>query len=154
MWNDISTEHVFDVVKILLFSIMFVKVPPFDIHIKFAISLAFYDKCQNFLLSSVLSVHIENTLQRLIQHICHRRHPRSGCRNFKVRGIFSIFYAKGTPVESCSICIISHTVCDFTHNEYFFTQCLIYTQYVIFHTVRNFTQWVILNTVCNSTRNV
>ena len=72
----------------------------------------------------------------------------------RVRGIFSIFNAKGTPVDSCRMCVISQTVCDFTHNEYFFTQCLFYTQCVILHTVCNFRQYVILNTVSNSTANV
>ena len=52
--------------------------------------------------------------------------------------------------------VISHIMCDFTHNEYFFTQCSILHlfQCVILHTVCNFTQNVILNTVCNSTQNV
>ena len=32
----------------------------------------------------------------LIPDICRPRHPRRGCKNFKLRGIFSIFDVKGT----------------------------------------------------------
>ena len=42
----------------------------------------------------------------IIPDICRPRHPRRGCKNFKVRGIFSIFNTKGTPVEYCRMCVI------------------------------------------------
>ena len=51
-----------------------------------------------------------------VPHICGQRHQQRWCKNFKVRGIFSIFNAEGTPVKSCRICAISHTMCDFTHS--------------------------------------
>ena len=49
----------------------------------------------------------------------HLQDQRTLCgsdKNLKVRGIFSIFNAKGAPVESCRMCVISQTVCNFTHN--------------------------------------
>ena len=53
-------------------------------------------------------------------------------KNFKVRGNFSIFNAKGTPVESCY----------FTHNKWFYKQWVFFHPVLISHTMCNFTHSV------------
>ena len=53
-----------------------------------------------------------------IPHICRQRHQQRWCKNFKVRGIFSIFNAKGTPAELIFHTMgIFHPVFNFTHNK-------------------------------------
>ena len=94
-----------------------------------------------------------------IPHICRQRHQQRWCKNLKVRGIFSIFNVEGTPVESCRMCVISHTVsncsvCVVHTMSNCSPSVQFYTICVILHTVCNSTQYIISNTVCNSTQNV
>ena len=107
----------------------------------------------------------------IIPHICRPRHPRRGCKIFRVRGVFFPYKTRKEPLWNLVECVLFHTQCVILYTMgIFFPQCLIlhticnyyynfthsvnFTQCVIPHEMCDFTQCVVLHTGCNFTHRV